>query len=88
MARPIVLISDLPNQFEIGNFTKINLHHLTTKINSLDKKVGPLVGLSYYQQQMFRTAKGLPVQITDSAWSSLGFSFKRRGLSALIPQRG
>ncbi|WP_338214277.1 NADH:flavin oxidoreductase/NADH oxidase family protein [Companilactobacillus muriivasis] len=88
LARPIVLIPDLPNQFETGNFTKINLHHLTTKIKSLDKKVGPLVGLSYYQQQMFRTAKGLPIQITDSAWSSLGFAFKRQGLSALIPQRG
>lgn len=88
LARPLVMVPDLPNQFETGNFTAVNLHHLTTKISGLDKKVGSLIGLSYYQQQMQRIAKGLPVQFTDSAWSSLGFAFKKQGLSALIPQRG
>lgn len=88
LARPIVLIPDLPNQFEAGNFTAIQLHHLTTGLKGLDKKVGSLVGLSYYQQQMFRVAKSLPVQITENAWSSLGFAVKRQGLSAFMPQRG
>ncbi|WP_125588635.1 NADH:flavin oxidoreductase/NADH oxidase family protein [Companilactobacillus jidongensis] len=88
LARPLVLLPDLPNQFETGNFTAIKLHHLTTKLNRLDKKVSSLIGLSYYQQQMQNVAKGLPVQITDNAWSSLGFAFKKQGLSALIPQRG
>ncbi|GEO63143.1 NADH:flavin oxidoreductase/NADH oxidase family protein [Companilactobacillus nantensis] len=88
LARPIVLIPDLPNQFEVGNFTAIQLHHLSTGLKGLDKKVGSLVGLSYYQQQMFRVAKQLPVQITENAWSSLGFAVKRQGLSAFIPQRG
>lgn len=88
LARPLVMVPDLPNQFETGNFTVVNLHHLTTKISGLDKKIGSLVGLSYYQQQMRRIAKGLPVQVTDNAWSSLGFAFKKQGLSALIPQRG
>lgn len=88
LARPIVLIPDLPNQFEVGNFTAIQLHHLSTGLKVLDKKVGSLVGLSYYQQQMFRVAKNLPVQITENAWSSLGFAVKRQGLSAFMPQRG
>lgn len=88
LARPLVMVPDLPNQFETGNFTVVNLHHLTTKISGLDKKIGSLVGLSYYQQQRRRIAKGLPVQVTDNAWSSLGFAFKKQGLSALIPQRG
>ncbi|CAJ1188193.1 NADH oxidase [Companilactobacillus paralimentarius] len=88
LARPIVLIPDLPNQFEVGNFTAIQLHHLSTGLKVLDKKVGSLVGLSYYQQQMFRVAKQLPVQITENAWSSLGFAVKRQGLSAFMPQRG
>lgn len=88
LARPLVLLPDLPNQFELGNFTAITLHHLTTHLKGLDKKVGSLIGLSYYQQQMARIAKGLPVQITDNAWSSLGFAVKEQGLSALVPQRG
>lgn len=88
LARPIVLIPDLPNQFKAGNFTAIQLHHLSTGLKGLNKKVGSLVGLSYYQQQMFRVAKKLPVQITENAWSSLGFAVKRQGLSAFMPQRG
>lgn len=88
LARPLVLLPNLPNEFETGNFTAIKLHHLTTNIKVLDKKVGSLIGLSYYHQQMARVAKGLPVQITDSAWSSLGFAIRKQGLSALIPQRG
>lgn len=87
LARPLVLIPDLPNQFKNDNFTTVNLHHLTTSIKSLDKKVGSLIGLSYYQQQMLRIAKGLPIQVTNNAWSSLGFAIKRQGLAAFIPQR-
>lgn len=88
LARPLVVVPDLPNQFETGNFTNVQLHHLTTGISILDKKVGPLVGLSYYQQQMRRIAKGLPIQVTEKAWSALNFAFKRQGLTAILPQRG
>lgn len=88
LARPLVLLPNLPNEFESGNFTAIDLHYLTTGIKGLDKKVGSLIGLSYYQQQMSRIANGVPIQITNSAWGSLGFAIKKQGLSALIPQRG
>lgn len=88
LARPIVLIPDLPNQFKDGNFTAIHLHHLTTHISALDKKVSSLIGLSYYQQQMFNVSNNKHVQITDNAWSSLGFAIKHQGLNALVPSRG
>ncbi|MCH4009715.1 NADH:flavin oxidoreductase/NADH oxidase family protein [Companilactobacillus sp.] len=89
LARPLVMMPDIPNLMKAGRFHKIDLHYLSTGLKPLDKKVGSLVGLSFYQQQMDRTAHGKSTQRdTENAWGALGFSFKRQGLSALIPQRG
>lgn len=88
MARPLVLVPDLPNQMKNGTFKKANIHYLTTGSKALDKKVSSLIGLSYYQQQMERIADGKNVIDTNNAWSPLSFSIRKQGLSALIPQRG
>jgi len=89
LARPLVMMPDIPKLMKMGRFTKIDLHYLSTGLKPLDKKVGSLVGLSFYQQQMDRTAHGKTTQQnTENAWGALGFSFRRQGLSALIPQRG
>lgn len=87
LARPLVMVPDLPNQLKWGNFTSVKLHHLTTGSKKLDKKVGSLIGLSFYQQQMLRIAEGKAIQHTTNAWGALLFSLKHQGLSALMPQR-
>ncbi|WP_125770522.1 NADH:flavin oxidoreductase/NADH oxidase family protein [Companilactobacillus furfuricola] len=88
LARPLVIVPDLPNQMERGAFTRANVHYLTTGSKSFDKKISSLIGLSYYQQQMERIASGKHVIDTNSAWGALGFSIRKQGLSALLPQRG
>ncbi len=87
LARPLVMVPDLPNQLKWGNFTSVKLNHLTTGSKKLDKKVGSLIGLSFYQQQMSRIAEGKKVQPTTNAWGALLFSLRHKGLSALMPQR-
>ena len=56
-------------------------------IRDRDKKVGSLIGLSFYQQQMSRIAENKKVQPTTNAWGALLFSLRHQGLSALMPQR-
>lgn len=87
LARPLVMVPDLPNQLKWGNFTSVKLNHLTTGSKKLDKKVGSLIGLSFYQQQMSRIAEGKKVQPTTNAWGALLFSLRHQGISALMPQR-
>lgn len=87
LARPLVMVPDLPNQLKWGNFTSVKLNHLTTGSKKLDKKVGSLIGLSFYQQQMSRIAENKKVQPTTNAWGALLFSLRHQGLSALMPQR-
>lgn len=87
LARPLVMVPDLPKQLKWGNFTSVKLNHLTTGSKRLDRKVGSLIGLSFYQQQMLRIAEGKEVQPTTNAWGALLFSLKHQGLSALMPQR-
>ena len=87
LARPLVMVPDLPNQLKWGNFTSVKLNHLTTGSKKLDKKVGSLIGLSFYQQQMSRIAESKKVQPTTNAWGALLFSLRHQGLSALMPQR-
>lgn len=88
LARPLVMVPDLPNQMEAGHFTRANVHYLTTGSKSFDKKVSSLIGLSYYQQQMERIATGKNIINTNNAWGALGFSLRKQGLAALLPQRG
>lgn len=87
LARPLVMVPDLPKLMKWGNFTAVKLHHLTTGFKKLDKKVGALVGLSFYQLQMLRIAEDKKIQHTTNAWESLLFSIRHQGLSALTPQR-
>lgn len=87
LARPLVMVPDLPKQLKWGNFTSVKLNHLTTGSKKLDKKVGSLIGLSFYQQQMLRIAEDKKVQPTTNAWGALLFSLKHQGISALMPQR-
>ena len=87
MARPLALMSDLPNQIQAGRFDQIQLEHLSTGIKALDKKVSSLIGLSYYQEAMHRIAMNQPVKRTTNAWRPLWFAIKEQGPSVFLPNR-
>jgi 2,4-dienoyl-CoA reductase-like NADH-dependent reductase (Old Yellow Enzyme family) len=87
MGRALALIPDLPNQIISNQFSNIELDHLTTGFKMLDKKVGSLIGLSYYEQQMDRIANGMKPKRTTNAWGPLWFSLREQGINAFLPRR-
>lgn len=87
VARPLALVPDLPNQIAAGTFSQIQLDYLTTKIKPLDKKIGSLIGLSYYQEAMHAIANNKPVKRTTNAWRPLWFAIKAQGPAIFMPDR-
>ncbi|WP_423189800.1 NADH:flavin oxidoreductase/NADH oxidase family protein [Alkalibacterium sp. f15] len=87
LARPLALVPDLPNQIFKGELTQIDTPRLTTGSKFLDGKVGSLVGISYYEQQMLRIAKGLEVKQHRNAWLPLFHTMRSHGLNGLLPRR-
>lgn len=87
LARPLALMPDLPNRVKAGKFTQIKLEHLTTGNRALDKRVGGVVGLAYYQEQMERLAKGRGIERTTNAWKPLLYTLRKEGLGMLLPER-
>ncbi|MBF0846997.1 hypothetical protein IR145_05905 [Streptococcus danieliae] len=50
IARPLVIEPNIPNLIEDNEYDIIETKRLTTGIKSLDKKLGGLIGLVYYQR--------------------------------------
>lgn len=87
IARPVVIYPNLPNEIKEGNISSVSLERLTTGFKGLDKKLGGLIGLSYYEQQIRRLAENKPVKIHRNAWSPLLFTILYHGKNALKPRR-
>ena len=87
IARPMVIYPNLPNEIKEGNISSVSLERLTTGFRGLDKKLGGLIGLSYYEQQIRRLAENKPVKIHRNAWSPLLFTILYHGKNALKPRR-
>ncbi|MFX3747736.1 NADH:flavin oxidoreductase [Streptococcus suis] len=87
LARPFVLRPSLVSDYrQIGDVQLIT-PRLTTGLPKLDKALGPIIGVSYYEAQMKRLAKGKSVTISHNAWPYLLQTVKAHGLSALKPRR-
>ncbi|MFK8242909.1 MULTISPECIES: NADH:flavin oxidoreductase/NADH oxidase family protein [unclassified Facklamia] len=87
LARPFVLRPHLVKDYaNFGDF-QVMTPRLTTGIQNLDKTLGPIIGVSYYESQMKRLAKGKSVRISQNAWPYLMQTVKAHGMSALKPRR-
>lgn len=87
IARPLALIPDLVNQIEKQQYKTLYIQRMTTGFKKLDRLVGPLVGIAYYEQQMKRLAKGKQVSIHKNAWSPLFFALRHHGKEVFKPKR-
>lgn len=87
LARPLVLFPDLPNQILNEKKTMIETPRLTTGIKLLDKRVGGFIGISYYEQQIKRIARGEKPEVHHNAWKPIFSSIKSHGLTAVLPRR-
>lgn len=88
LARGLVVDPALPAHIQANSAQPVTLRHLSTGITALDQRVGGLVGLAYYQQQLKRLAQGLNFHRTTNAWGPLWAAVRAHGLKALLPQRG
>jgi len=87
MARPLALDPDIPKQILNGEYEPVATPRLTTGIKPLDRKLGALIGLTYYEQQIRRIAKGKETKIHRNGWSPLLYNAKVHGLAGLLPRR-
>ncbi|GAC44029.1 NADH:flavin oxidoreductase/NADH oxidase family protein [Paenibacillus popilliae] len=87
IARPLALVPDIPNQIMEGRYETVKTQRLTTGIKILDQKLGSMIGLSYYEQQMKRIAKGKKTKQHQNGWSPLFHTLMLHGPAALLPRR-
>ncbi|MEJ8304787.1 NADH:flavin oxidoreductase/NADH oxidase family protein [Saccharibacillus sacchari] len=87
IARPLALVPDIPNQIMQGRYETVRTQRLKTGLSSLDRQLGALIGLSYYEQQMERIARGKPAKLHRNAWNPLLHTLRRQGIAALSPRR-
>ncbi|WP_449450786.1 NADH:flavin oxidoreductase/NADH oxidase family protein [Streptococcus suis] len=87
LARPFVLRPSLVNDYRQDGDVQLTTPRLTTGLPKLDKALGPIIGVSYYEAQMKRLAKGKSVTVSQHAWPYLLQTVKAHGLSALKPRR-
>ena len=87
LARPFVLNARLVQDYQKTGNLNLSTPRLTTKISQLDKSLGPIIGVSYYEEQMKRLGIGKDVKIDTNAWPYLLQTIKSHGLSALKSRR-
>lgn len=87
LARPFVLRASLVNDYRQVGDLHLTTPRLTTGLPKMDKALGPIIGVSYYEAQMKRLAKGKSVTVSQHAWPYLLQTVKAHGLSALKPRR-
>lgn len=87
IARLLVIEPNIPNLIEDNEYDIIETKRLTTGIKSLDKKLGGLMGIVYYQRLMKAYAKNKKPKITTNAWPSLLDAIFHHGLAISSSQR-
>lgn len=67
LARPFVLRSSLVNDYRDDREFQLSTPRLTKGLSKLDKALGPIIGVSYYEAQMKSLAKGRSAKISQNA---------------------
>lgn len=87
IGRPLAMHVDMIKKIKDGSYSPIETKFVTTGIKSLDKKLGGLLAIVYYQRLMQIYAKGKVPKINTNAWPSLINSMINHGIASLFPQR-
>lgn len=87
LARPLVLYPSLSDEVAHGIRKKVSTPRLTTGISFLDKKVGSLMGISYYEHQIARLSEGKSPSVSRNGWRPLLHTLMSHELTGLLPRR-
>ncbi|MFS0783212.1 NADH:flavin oxidoreductase/NADH oxidase family protein [Bacillus sp. 1P06AnD] len=87
IGKPFVLIPDLPNRIFAGTYETINIKPIRTGVNWLDARVGSMLDLGWYEQQLIRIGKGRNPKPNYSPWLSLFQNMANHGLEVFKKRR-
>ncbi len=85
LARPLAIEPDFPDKILKDREHRISLPRLSTGISALDKMV--MLGLTWYELQLYKIGKGKKVNPKQSEWSSVFLTFWRTGVHAFKQRR-
>lgn len=85
VARPLAIETDFPNKILNNKDYKIVLRRLSTGFKGLDQMV--MIGLTWYEYQMYRIGKGKAVKPDQNAMSSAFLTLWRVGVHAFKKRR-
>jgi 2,4-dienoyl-CoA reductase-like NADH-dependent reductase (Old Yellow Enzyme family) len=88
LAKPFVLVPDLPNQIFEGKYETVKIKPIKTGITWLDKKASSMLELGWYEQQLARIGKSKLPKPNYSVWLSLLNNILTNGLSVFKKRRG
>ncbi|WP_426360964.1 NADH:flavin oxidoreductase/NADH oxidase family protein [Mammaliicoccus sciuri] len=87
IAKPLVINPDLPNQIINGTYITPDLPRITTNVKFIDKKLGSMLELSWYEAQFYLMAHGKNPNLKLNIWRALWISFKKNGIISFTKRR-
>ncbi|WP_306453304.1 NADH:flavin oxidoreductase/NADH oxidase family protein [Mammaliicoccus sciuri] len=87
IAKPLVINPDLPNQIINGTYITPDLPRITTNVKFIDKKLGSMLELSWYEAQFYLMAHGKYPNLKLKIWRALWISFKKNGIISFTKRR-
>ncbi|MEB7782507.1 NADH:flavin oxidoreductase/NADH oxidase family protein [Mammaliicoccus sciuri] len=87
IAKSLVINPDLPNQIINGTYITPDLPRITTNVKFIDKKLGSMLELSWYEAQFYLMAHGKNPNLKLNIWRALWISFKKNGIISFTKRR-
>ena len=88
IGRGLVVSPDLPNKIlDGGSHETVSLPRVTTPVSAVDRALGSILVISWYEHQLCRLAEGKQVASSGDATVALMSTLRSHGLGALAPRR-
>lgn len=87
VARPFALMPDLPNKIQNGTYQTITTQRIQTGCQAVDKKLGAVLEMDWYMNQMALIGKGKQPNPQLSAWKVLLKTLWENGKAGLSTGR-
>lgn len=70
-----------------GTYETLVTDHVSTSIAAIDKKLGSILGIVYYELLMRGYARSKAPHVSSNVWPALFHALRTQGTAALFPQR-
>ncbi|KIL22355.1 NADH:flavin oxidoreductase/NADH oxidase family protein [Bacillus safensis] len=87
IGKPFVVVPDLPNRIFAGTYQTLEIKPIRTGVKWLDARVGSMLDLGWYAQQLVRIGKRRNPKPNYNAWFSLLQNITNHGLEVFKKRR-